>query len=387
MILSHPRFFDSISMIKYADFLSQGLSSRGHQTDMATAKPLFSRLSFSSSSKKWLGYLDQFLVFPLAFRRTMRKLPQDTLFVFADHALGPWIPLVKNRPHVVHCHDFMAQRSALGEIPENEVGFTGKMYQSYIRWGYRKAENFICISEKTRADLHQFLAKDPKHSVVVYNGLNQNFEPAEISRCREQLGAEWKIDTSRGYILHVGGNQFYKNRTAVIRIYAKWRENTNSSIPLILVGQAPTQELLKVQQETSFAKDIHFLDQVGDEGLRRFYAGATLLLFPSLDEGFGWPIAEAMASGCPVVTIDKPPMNEVGGGHCFYLPQYPNDETQIQVWLDEAAGVIDSVYNMPDDQRLEFTAAARAYSAKFDAQETVQNLETIYLEILNSYRS
>src|SRR5690554_5013492 len=196
IILSHPKFFDSISMIKYAEFLFHGMTSRGHQTDMTSARAFFSRLSFSSASKKWLGYLDQFVVFPLAFRRMMRRLPEDTLFVIADHALGPWIPLVKNRPHVVHCHDFMAQRSALGEIPENEVGFTGKIYQSFIRWGYRKAENFVCISEKTRVDLHQFLKKDPRHSVVVYNGLNQDFKPVEITRCRKQLQSMWHINTS-----------------------------------------------------------------------------------------------------------------------------------------------------------------------------------------------
>ena len=384
VIFTHPDFFDSTSMPKYADMLLAGMKSRGHQADAATAKPFFIKMAFSVSSRKWLGYLDQFLVFPYQMKKQLRKLPDDTLFVFSDHALGPWVPLVKNRPHVVHCHDFLAQRSAMGEIRQNPVSFTGKIYQTYIRNGYRSAKNFISISQKTKSDLHLFLKKNPNLSEVVYNGFNQEFQLDEPVGSREQLSIEWKLNLKSGYILHVGGNQFYKNRRAVIQIYSKWRENTELELPLIMVGAEPTKALTREKQASAFSQDVHFITGVSDLWLRKFYTGASVLLFPSLEEGFGWPIAEAMASGCPVITTNKPPMNEVGGEYCFYLAPYPENEKNIFSWSERAGELLERVVQMPEKERKEFIVAAKHYSKRFDSSTAIENIETIYKEVLNN---
>lgn len=385
VIFTHPDFFDSTSMSKYADMLLTGMRSRGHHADVATAKPLFSKMSFSVSSRKWLGYLDQFLVFPYQMKKRLRRLPDDTLFVFSDHALGPWVPLVRNRPHVVHCHDFLAQRSARGEIRQNTVSFTGKIYQTYIRKGFQSAENFISISQKTKSDLHLFLKRNPSLSEVVYNGYNQDFQFAEPGCSREQLSKEWKIDLKSGYILHVGGNQFYKNREAVIQIYSKWREKAKLGLPLIMVGAVPTDSLLREKQASAFPEDVHFITRVSDQWLRKSYTGASLLLFPSLDEGFGWPIAEAMASGCPVITTNKPPMNEVGGQYCFYLPPYPENEKEILYWIENGGKLLERVVQLPKKEREEHIAAAKKYSQRFESSNAIDKIEAIYMEVLKLY--
>jgi len=126
---------------------------------------------------KWAGYVDQYLLFPMWVRKALVGVPQDTLFVFCDQALGPWVPLVKNRPHVVHVHDMLALRSALGDVPENPTSATGRIYQRYIRRGFRRARHFISISGKTRDDLHRFGGISPVTSEIVYNGLNYPFAP------------------------------------------------------------------------------------------------------------------------------------------------------------------------------------------------------------------
>lgn len=387
VIFTHPDFFGSTSMPKYASMLVDGMKSRGHHTDVATAKAFFSKMSFSLWSRKWLGYLDQFLVFPLQMRNRLRKLPDDTLFIFSDHALGPWVHLVKNRPHVVHCHDFLAQRSARGEIPQNAVGVMGKIYQGYIRKGFRSAENFISISENTRSDLHLFLKREPDLSEVVYNGFNQDFQLGETELAREQLSTRWNLQVESGYILHVGGNQFYKNRTAVLQIYSKWRENTSSTIPLIMVGAAPSKSLIHQRGHSSFSKDIHFLSDVSDSYLKKCYTGASLLLFPSLEEGFGWPIAEAMASGCLVVTTNKAPMNEVGSDYCFYLPPYPETQKEVVAWIGKGAQLIEQILQMSEHEQETFVAAAKQHSRKFDSKKALESIEAIYCEVLKSYSS
>ena len=109
--------------------------------------------------------------------RALRRVPSDALFVFCDQALGPWVPLVSDRPHVVHVHDLLALRSALGDVPENRTALPGRIYQRYIRRGFRQARHFICISRKTSEDLRRFGGIFGSDVDVVYNGLNHPYAP------------------------------------------------------------------------------------------------------------------------------------------------------------------------------------------------------------------
>ena len=82
------------------------------------------------------------------------------------------------------------------------------------------------------------------------------------------------------------------------------------------------------------------LTNVDNETLRALYSAAELLLFPSLEEGFGWPIVEAQACGCRVVTSQKAPMTEAGGDAAFYLPEREHGSI-IHEWLDVAVPVVE----------------------------------------------
>ena len=143
VFFTHPQFMKSQSMPRFASLLSTGMQKLGHEIELWFPKPVFYSLPAPGFIKKWLGYIDQYVVFPLKVKQKIKKEAADTLFVFTDQALGPWVPLVKHRPHVIHCHDFLAQRSALGEILENPTGLTGKLYQKFIFRGYSQGENFI----------------------------------------------------------------------------------------------------------------------------------------------------------------------------------------------------------------------------------------------------
>ncbi|WP_026932644.1 glycosyltransferase [Christiangramia echinicola] len=381
VIFVHPEFIKSQSMPRYARMLYDGMKNRGHKVDIWTAKGYFSKLPAPSMFNKWLGYLDQFLLFPVWVKFKLFSCSSRTLFVFADHALGPWIPLVSRRPLVVHCHDFMAQKSAMGKIPENKVKATGRLYQTLIRKGYRKGRCFISISEKTKKDLHQNLNTEPKLSEVVYNGLNQNFHPCNDLSIKQDLSRYFQLDLQAGYILHVGGNQFYKNRGGVIEIYDLWRELSRSKLPLILIGTKPTEELLAKKKSSKYCSSIYFLCNVSDEDLRLFYQGAEVFLFPSLEEGFGWPIAEAMASGCPVITTNEPPMTEVGGPFSYYIPKKPLKSDEVKAWAKNAAILLEEIIRMPLAQRNDQIQKGLDYVKRFDAEESLEHIESIYKEV------
>lgn len=382
VFFSHPDFVPHQSMPRFLRMLQEGMRERGHQTTVWSPKARFFRLPMVQSLKKWLGYIDQYILFPCEIYRKLRKVAPDTLFVFTDQALGPWVPLVANRPHAIHCHDFMAQRAALKEIPENTTGWTGQQYQSLIRRGYSRGRNFISVSQKTKQDLHRFTAVEKGISDVVYNGLNSNFMPMKVSETRKELQEETKIDLMQGYILNVGGNQWYKNRTGIIEIYDAWRTKFSREIPLLLVGQKPDRYLERSLEDSSFYKDIHVLDSFSDEWVKKAYAGASVLLFPSLAEGFGWPIAEAMASGCPVITTNEAPMTEVAQEAAFYIHKRPFRSPEVKDWSRLAANVLEQVLSLSPVEREEIIRKGLLNAQRFNSREALDKIEKIYTGIL-----
>lgn len=383
VFFAHPSFLGSQSMPRYANWLAKGMEERGHSVQVWSPRPLFYNIPFPRAFKKWLGYIDQYILFPIRVKQQLKKNSSNTLYVFTDNALGPWVPLVKNRLHVVHCHDFLAQRSALGEIPENPTSWSGKIYQSYIRKGYRNGKNFISISENTQKDLHRLLGFNPKRSLVVYNGLNQNFEAVEdIGNQRAVYSELLGIDLKKGFILHVGGNQWYKNRSGVVAFYNAWRRNASLHLPLILVGEQPN-EMLKYLKDTSpYSADIYTLHGVSDEIVRGLYASSTVFVFPSLAEGFGWPIAEAMASGCPVITTNEPPMTEVGGSAAYYVDRMPKDN--VGDWASKECDVLEEIVKLSDFERETRVKLGLQNSCRFDSENALNKIEEIYQEIIRS---
>ena len=388
VIFVHPSFHVSQSMPRYAKMLGVGLRSRGHEVEFWTSKKFFYQLALSISAKKWLGYLDQYIIFPIQVKIRLRKyVPPETLFVFADQALGMWVPLVAKRNHVIHCHDFLAQKSAIGEIPMNKTRWTGIKYQSFIRNGFKRGENFISVSEKTRADLHALLGRQPSSSVVIHNGLNSVYTPSlDPTSSRAKLSNLTGLNLSLGYLLHVGGNQWYKNRLGVLHIYNAWR-SSDKKLPLLMIGAKPNQTLEEAQKNSPYQNDIHFLTGLSDEDLHSAYAGASVFLFPSFAEGFGWPIAEAMASGCPVITTNEVPMTEVAGNAGFFISPMPSEKEEEIEWASKAARKIDQVLELSFEEKEKVLAKGFLNVKRFELQNVMDRIENEYRKILQNQNS
>ncbi|MEJ8800531.1 glycosyltransferase [Pontibacter sp. H249] len=384
VFFAHPTFLSSQSMPRFTRMLAEGMKRYGHNIEVWCPEPILHRFPAPASIKKWLGYIDQYILFPREVHTRLKQCAHDTLFVFTDHALGPWVPLVSDRPHVIHCHDFLAQMSALGKIKENPISWTGRLYQRYIRDGYSSGRHFIPVSYKTQSDLHKLLPNSPLTSEVVYNGLNGKFSPHKVSTARTILSAESGYNLSGGYLLHVGGNEWYKNRTGVIKLYNEWRKKSSVKLPLVMVGRAPSYQLQELQAQSPFAEDIHWVTDLTDEMVRLAYAGANVLLFPSLAEGFGWPIAEAMACGCPVITTDDAPMTEVAGTAGFYIPRMPATNECIEEWTKDASHVLEHVVLLRKHEREEVVKRGLENAARFNTEQSLRKIEYIYQHILDT---
>lgn len=387
VIFAHPEFFNSLSMNKYAKTLAEGMRIRNHNVEICTPPAIFSKIPFPGIIRKWLGYIDSLIIFPIRFKKKIQNFPADTLFVISDQALGFWVHLVKDKPHVIHCHDFMALKSALGLITENPVSWSGKIYQKLIRNGFVQGKNFISVSGKTQQDLHCFLPGKPKSSQVVFNQIAPFYQCKNILTARSLLVEFIKrtkglaLDLSEGYILHVGVDVWYKNKRGVLELYIEWRQITQRKLPLIMVGK-PGEYLKPLIESSDLNGHLIVLENIPEEILANAYAGASVFLFPSLEEGFGWPIAEAMACGCPVITTNLAPMTEVGGDAAFYIDR--RNEKNLKSWVQKGAKVIEEVLNLSPYEINSLKKISSQNIIKFQANSIMDITEEFYKKTLDN---
>jgi glycosyltransferase involved in cell wall biosynthesis len=311
------------SMQRFASMLDRGFRAAGHETRLIRPPVIAGRLAARGLVAKWLRYADEFLVFPKLLKRAATWA--DVVHV-CDHANAVYIKYLLHRPHIVTCHDMLAVRSALGEIPCNPTSWTGRQLQGMILRGLQAAGrtgHIACVSEATRVDILR-VAGVPRESVSqIYNGLNFPFSPLDPAQGRAVI-EKFGIRKDQRFLLHVGGNKWYKNRLGVLKLFSALKSRREAkNVSLVMAGQPFTSEMLLFLRTNFGAGEVLQVENPTNEELMALYSCADLMLFPSLEEGFGWPIIEAQACGCPVVTSDRAPMTEVGGDAATYID--PND--------------------------------------------------------------
>jgi len=144
----------------------------------------------------------------------------------------------------------------------------------------------------------------------------------------------------RGFLLNIGGGQWYKNRRGLLDIYAGLRQRLSPAPRLLIVGKSLAPDLVAHMHRLNLGQDVVQISNVSESQLQALYSLADGLLFPSWQEGFGLPIAEAQACGCPVFTSNRPPMTEVGGDGAAYIdPADPRGAAQqiASIWPDRAS--------------------------------------------------
>lgn len=192
--------------------------------------------------------------------------------------------------------------------------------QRMIRRTLSRGDRIIAVSKNTKADLARYFQVDAGKIQVVYNGVDDSYRrrlPAEdVDRWLRQLEVE------RPYLLFVGNpTKPHKNLDNVIQAFARARQRRAFDARLVCVGHRgpATFKLEQRALQLGVGEHVLMLGHVAGEALPALYQGATLFLYPTLYEGFGLPVVEAMASGLPVITSDNSALKEIAEGHAHLV--------------------------------------------------------------------
>ena len=369
------------SMQRFAQALADGLQEAGQEVQLRSPVPIFGRLKPSPTGfGKWLGYIDKFILFPFTLRRLARRAKREgnTRFHICDHSNAMYERWLRDVPQLLTCHDLLAVRSALGEIPENPTGWSGKCLQTWILKSLGKAKQIVCVSKSTAEDLKRLTRHSDVSCSVIYNGLNypyRRMQKAEREEPLQNLGNHVGHKLPTPYLFHVGGTQWYKNRLGLLQIYKALRGIEPATPALLIAGKANTPECQTFIESNHLSEFVLHVGRVSNEDLNALYSGAEAFLFPSLAEGFGWPIIEAQACGCPVVTTDRAPMSEIGGDAATYIdPEKPT----------EAAAQIADLLRENAESQEQRASNGLAHAADFTARKMVDSYVDLYASMLES---
>lgn len=248
------------------------------------------------------------------------KDPLDILFVPA-HTL----PLLRKPglKTVVTVHDLGAQY-----LPQAHQ-LKQRLYLNFItHYQLKSATHLISVSQATKKDLVSKVGLPKAKVTVIYEGINQSLKRVSGGHLNNILG---KYDLSPGsYFLFVGTIQPRKNLKRLIQAFSRWltadsQKPEARSLPILALAGSKgwlADEIYTLPKELGAEAQVRFLGYVPDPDLPALYSGAQAFLFPSLFEGFGLPILEALSCGCPVLTSNLSSMPEVAGEAAILVDPY-----------------------------------------------------------------
>jgi glycosyltransferase involved in cell wall biosynthesis len=358
------------SMRRYAETLREQLSLRGCQVEVIRPGTVVGDWVRQPGLRKWLGYIDKYLFFPLALRR--RAAEFDVVHV-CDHSNSMYLAHTAGRASSITCHDLLAIECALGRYPQQKVSFSGKILQRWILRHLAAAGNVICVSSNSAQELAALSNSADQRIAVIPNVLDSaclRATPEAILSVRRRIG----LGAEEPYVFYIGAEAWYKNRTGVLRIFQKLLVKLNNRFPglrLVVAGAAFNSEMRAFADAELPAGTV--LEVVGpaDDDLWALYSGAAALLFPSWHEGFGWPVIEAQRCGCPVIASNRAPMTEIAGSAALYID--PADE-------DGAAASIAANFDRLGDMR----EAGFRNAERFDAGVVFQAYADFFARVLGT---
>ena len=302
------------SMYLYANLLKKIIKKSGHKVELLTPAIILNKYNFNIKIlTKYLGYIDNYILF--GFRLYCRIKKEDVVHI-CDQANSLLYPFIKSKNLILTCHDLINVK-LLTSKGLRKLSFTGNIYQRLILYFIMKFKNIICVSESTKEDLIKITNIKDKNIQVIYNTLNQNFYPMSKIVRTKILN---KIKINHKFFLHVGGNSWYKNKESLVRIFSELlKYKNNKHYKLILAGKKIPKDLELLIKKLKLKNSIINLVNLNNKTICALYSDAEALIFPSITEGFGWPIIEAQACGCLVFTSKFKPMTEIGKNTVYYF--------------------------------------------------------------------
>ena len=253
----------------------------------------------------------------------------------------------------------------------------GDLYKlkNWTKYSVEKADAVIAISKSTGDDILTTYDVEKNNVHVVYPGTT-GFMNQDVKNRTKTVSAKYSI--SRDYILYVGTLQPRKNIIRLIEAFQKIKlsnyQINNNNLQLVIVGKKGWlyDDIFQKVKDAGLEKDVVFTGFVPDEELPLLYEHATCFCLPSLHEGFGFPVLEAMKYGCPVICSNMSSLPEVAGDAGVLV----NPES-----VDDIARGLLIVISLTSGQRKQMIEKGKKQAAKFTwekaAKQTIEILERV----------
>ena len=292
-------------------------------------------------------------------------LSKDRVKLF--HGLSNELPYNISREikTVVTMHDLIFIR-----YPELYKPIDRLIYHQKFKYACHKANKIIAISQQTKLDIEHYFKICPEKIEVVYQDCNPLFHqkaPADdLTRIKQKYTLPDK------FILCVGTLEPRKNQLQLLKA---WQQaQLTHDLPLVFIGRHTPyiQELKQFIQANQLTNGVIFLPYIPTAELPAIYQLASLFVYPSVFEGFGIPVLEALNSGVPVITSKGSCFAEAGGPATLYTSPHKVDE------LAQALQTITSDANL----RQQMIQTGLEYAQQFRPEKTIRQVHQIYQELL-----
>lgn len=281
------------------------------------------------------------------------------------HGLSGEIPLglPSSQITVVTIHDLIFMR-----YPKLYSFFDRKIHFLKFRYAAKYADRIIAISEQTKKDIVHFLNISPSKIEVIYQGCHHTFKKEYDEAFLEQIKNQYLLPES--FVLNVGTIEERKNLLTLVKAIKR------TKMKLVVVGKKTSyyQEVKKYIDQNNLNDQIIFFEGLTLKELAAFYQLAKVFVYPSLFEGFGIPIIEALYSKTPVITSKGGCFSEAGGPYSLYVdPLSPRDIQEKLIFL----------YN-EDEKRREIVRKSYNFVQKFNDNYIGNNLMKLYEKVIYS---
>jgi glycosyltransferase involved in cell wall biosynthesis len=367
MLLQHLQkdFSEVLSASLIRPPMRRRLTSQG--SEVGSQRSDFSAKLFNADR-----VLNRFWDYP----RFVKRLKSEfDLFHVVDHSYGQLLHELPPAQTVVTCHDLDTFKCLLNPDQEPRSILFRKMMSRTLS-GFSQAARVTCDSNATRDELLANTLVAPERAVVVPNGVHPscspNTDPVADAETTRWLG---EPNPDAVDILHVGSTIPRKRIDVLLQIFAELRKEFPGA-RLVRVGGPFTPEQMKLADELEIGDATIILPHLDRNLLAAVYRRAAVVLLPSEREGFGLPVAEAMACGTPVIASELPVLREVGGEAALYCPV-----GDISRWTETVTQLL--IHREGRSQAWKDRRQAAIYQARgFSWAEYAKKMVALYQELL-----
>jgi glycosyltransferase involved in cell wall biosynthesis len=332
------------------------------------ASPWFSG---ALQSKAW--NFDRLLNRTVLYPNYLRKLnTKYDVFHIVDHSYSQLVRHIDQNRAVITCHDLDAFRSVIDPLAEPRPAWF-RWFSQYLLTAFERAAHVVCVSHTVRSEALRYGIVREDRSSVAYNGVSLSCSADPSPVADQTANSLLPFPPSTPLLLHVGSTIPRKRIELLLRVF----QAVNRQIPakLVRVGGPLSAEQASLATELNVLPHVVELPFLDRDVLAAVYRRCDMLLVTSDREGFGLPLAEAMACGCPVVATDLPVLREVGASSAEYV-----NSADPSTWSDMITKLLTEKAERKEAWALRRAEGVRTAS-RFTWANTARDLVKVYKTI------